>query len=72
MTREEFKPTFKRLMRQLSERSSKVENKQRPDSYYQSKRTEFVSLIDNAIKQGWFVMPKKGTRIWNTYYDKWY
>jgi hypothetical protein len=65
-----FKLNFKRILRQLDERSIKVSNGQRPKSYYQYKRNEFIELIDSAIKQGWFIMPKSSTRIWKIYHNK--
>ena len=71
ITQDNFKQLFKRLMRQLSERTLKVENKQKSNNYYQNKRTEFKRLIDTAIKQGWFTMPTKESRIWKIYYDLW-
>ena len=64
-----FKYHFRRLMRQLNERERKVENRQKPESYYQNKRREFRKLIDNAIRQGWFKMPGKETRIYRIYHD---
>ncbi len=70
-TQENFKQYFRRLMRQLGERGAKVNNKQKPESYYQTKRNEFRQLIDTVIKQGWFTMPPKYTRIWRIYHDKW-
>ena len=71
ITKENFKQHFKCLMRQLSERDTKVSNKQKPDNYYQNKRAEFKQLIDTVITQGWFTMPPKGSRIWRVYYDIW-
>lgn len=71
MTREEFKPAFKRMLRQLSERQLAVRKGLRPDSHYMNKQKEFVTLIDSAIASGWFAMPKYGTRIWSIYYDRW-
>jgi len=67
----DFKKNFKRLLRQLNERSIKVKNKQKPDKYYQNKRQEFIKLIDSVIEDGWFTMPPKSTRIWKIYYDVW-
>ena len=71
MDKVEFKKEFKRITRQLSECQYAVEKRMRPDSYYQNKRKEFIDLIDNVIKSGWFKMPKKGTRIHSIYYDIW-
>ena len=70
MDAKEFKPLFKRIMRQLDERNTKVSNGQRKEDYYQNKRKEFIELIDKAIDSGWFIMPKKGTRIYNIYFDQ--
>lgn len=67
----EFQKEFKRITRQLSQRQLAVEKGVRPDNYYQNKRNEFIELIDNAIKSGWFIMPKEGTRIHSIYYDIW-
>lgn len=71
VNKEEFKKEFKRIMRQLSQRQYAVEKRIRPDSYYQNKRKEFIKLIDDATKSGWFIMPNKGTRIYSVYYDDW-
>ena len=71
MTKEQFRLLFKRILRQLSQRNQAVANKRRPESHYQNKRKEFIDLIDSAIESGWFIMPKKGTRIYNIYHDKW-
>ena len=69
MTREEFQVTWKRLRRQLQQRAEKVNNKQKPYSYYQNKRIEFVTFINKAKETEWFVMPNEGCLIWNLYYD---
>jgi hypothetical protein len=71
MTREEFKPAFKRLLRQLYQRQVAVRKGLRQDSHYMNKQKEFITLIDEAIASGWFVMPPSGTRIWSIYYDRW-
>lgn len=71
VTQENFRPIFKRLMRQLDERAIKVRNRQKSSNYYQNKRKEFISLIDKVITQGWFKMPPRGTRIYKIYYDVW-
>jgi hypothetical protein len=67
MTEAEFKPEFKRVMRQLDERRRKVILGQKPERYYENKRREFKALIDEVIKAGWFEL-KTGTRIYNIYY----
>ena len=66
-----WKAYFKKLMRQLDQRAKKVNDLQKPDEYYQEKRKEFIALIDYLVENKWFVMPKKGTRIWKVYYDVW-
>ncbi len=71
ITRKQFKPLFRRIMRQLSQRQQKVASNQRPDSHYQNKRKEFIKLIDIAMESKWFRMPEKGTRIYKIYYDVW-
>ena len=68
--KDNFKPTFKRLMRQLNERAVKVYNRQKPASYFENKRLEFVEFIDECMSQGCFIMPKEGTRIWRIYNNK--
>ena len=49
VTQENFKQHFKRLVRQLSERATKVKNRQKPDSYYQNKRAEYIKNWWNVI-----------------------
>ena len=67
ITKEEFKRTLKRLIRQLDER---ITNKKSEQSY-QNKREEFIELIDNAMLTDWFKMPEVGTRIYCIYFDRW-
>lgn len=67
MTQDEWNIKRKRLFRQLNERLLKVERKQRPYSYYENKRLEFVSLIDDALKTDWFKMPKETSIIFKIY-----
>lgn len=71
MTHDEYKSVLKRLMRQLSQRALAVEKKLRKETHYQNKRKEFIKFIDRAKQTDWFTMPKKGTRIYNVYYDNW-
>ena len=71
VNKDNFKTLFKRIMRQLDGRQQKVFTKQKPDKYYQNKRAEFVALIDKVVNQGWFKIPKSGTRIYKIYHDKW-
>lgn len=71
MTKEEFKVRFKRIMRQLAERQLKVSNNQRPDGYYQIKRKEFITLIDEAIESKIFTMPGPTYRVYKIYHDTW-
>jgi len=71
MTRSEFKPAFKRMVRQLAERERAVRLGKKPEAYYRRKHQEFVELIDSAILSGWFVMPGKDTRLYKIYYDVW-
>lgn len=67
MNREEFNARRRRLHRQLSERALKVQNFQRPPSYFENKRLEFVELIDEAKKEDWFEMPGETTLIYQIY-----
>lgn len=69
ITQSEFKPLFKRIIRQLDERLRKVMLNQKPEAYYQNKRKEFVALIDKATASGWFTKPERGTRLYNIYHE---
>ena len=71
ISRSEFVPKFKRIMRQLQQRQCAINKGLRKDQHYQNKRYKFIELIDGAILNGWFKMPKKGTRIWKVYHDEW-
>jgi hypothetical protein len=67
MDKEEFKAKLRRLYRQLGERAIKVNNMQRPSSYYENKRVEFAEFIDEAKKETWFEMPGETTIIYKLY-----
>lgn len=53
ITHASFKPYFKRLMRQLSERAIKVEYKQKSDNYYQNNG---LSCPQRMPKYGKYIM----------------
>ncbi len=69
MTKEEFNIKYKRLRRQLNERSKKVELNQKSFPYFENKRLEFQDFIDEALKTDWFIRPKETTLIYKLYHD---
>ena len=60
---EEDKKVFKRLMRQLDEKSRKSEKA------YRNKRKEFIAFIDDLVKNKGFQI-KPYTRIYKIYHYK--
>lgn len=68
MKRHDYIQRINELFEELTECGRKVNCGDEPYSYFETKRLEFVALIDKAKTTDWFIMPKRG-RVFNTYHN---